>query len=277
MSFDVGVGIAAVLFLVALPAPGQLLRLLSASGLAAISVLICAVMPYSLMTLHGRVMAAKCSKGYRRVVSFAVKIVGIILVLGMWFVVPYNLGKLGLAYESFDSVLFVLGCIAILAGTLAAFDNLGAAITLGTGAVLLGVAFGLPADLAALREGAGPGPVVGIAIAVVAVIVLGFTGRYVNRLDELSNTIDAWLAKPSSERTTRLLAPFLLALAFSIWSAVYADLTIAGRPRLQAIMMLVVMGVVPYRILLVLVPPLRPLPVLTGVASLTAWMVALFH
>jgi hypothetical protein len=74
-----------------------------------------------------------------------------------------------------------------------------------------------------------------------------------------------------------LLAPFLLALTFSIWSAVYADLAIAGRPRLQAIMMLVVMGVVPYRILLVLVPPLRPLPVLTGVASLTAWMVALLH
>jgi hypothetical protein len=277
VSFDLGLGLAAAVFLVALPAPGALLGLLSASGLAAVCVLVMAVMPCSLMTLHGRVMAADCPEGYRKAASLAVRIVGVVLVLGMWFLVPYHLGKLLPEHEWFDDSLFVLGCLAILAGTLAAFGNRGAALALGGGAVLLGVLFSLPADLATWREGTGRGPVVGVAAGAVALAVLVFVGRFVGNLDALSGRLDAWLARPNGERAARVLAPFLAALAFSLWSAIYGELAVRDLPRFQAVLALVAMGVVPYRLLLALAPPLRPLPALTGLAATGAWLAGMLR
>jgi hypothetical protein len=277
VSFDLGLGLAAVALLAALPAPGALLELLSASGLAAVCVLVLAVMPYSLMTMHGRVMAADCSPGYRKTASMAVRVVGVILVLGMWFVVPYHLGRLLPEREWFDDALFVLGCLAILAGTLAAFGNRGAGLALGGGAVLLGVALSLPADLAAWQEGTGRGPLPGVVLGVASFAVLVFAGRTIGNLEALSARLDAWQARPGGARAARVLGPFLAALAFSLWSAIHGELVVRDLSRPQAILALCAMGVVPYRILLALVPPLRLLPMVTGLAATAAWLAGMLR
>jgi hypothetical protein len=275
VSFDVGVAIVAAIVALFLPEPGQVLPLLSTSGIAVLCVVVNAALPCSLIALHGRVTRSDVGAAYRRATAFAIRLVGVIVVLGMWFAIPYGLGKSGIVSEHVDEILFVVGTIAMLSGLLAGFSSMGAAVALGTGAALLGIAFTLPADLVRWMDGVGGSPIVGIGSAVAALCLMIFLGRFVGHLEEMSRSIDAWLARPRCGRLARLAGPFLLAFAMSWWNVLYAGLLVERLDRLSAFFALMALGVVPYRLLRIIAPPVRPLPLITGLIALALSLASL--
>ncbi len=271
LSFDAGIVLAAAL-LPALVGPRALIEALSSSGVATICALVAAMLPYSLIRQHESVVGAGASPGYTRAVALAIRLVGFVLVLGGTFVIPMNLAHAGLAPGHLDGALFVVMLIAMLGGVLAGFGNRGAGLALALGAALLGLFFSLPGDVSRWLDGRGLGPWPGIGAAAAAVALVVFVGRFVGRLDELSAALDALLARPSGAFAGRIALPFLSAVALSLWSVIYAELVVSRVSPALAIPCLVALGVAPYRVLLILSPPLRPVPILTGIASLGAWL-----
>jgi hypothetical protein len=273
VSFDLGVVVAAaVLSLVV--RPGELIAALSTSGIAVICAIVAAVIPFSLIRQHERVRAVTSCPAYAGAVALAIRLVGFLMVLGMLFVIPLNLKRGGIVPDFLDDLLFVVGLLAMLGGVLAGFGNRGAGLVMALGAALLGLAFCLPGDVRHWLDGSGAGPAAGIAAAAVALGILIFVGRFVNRLDELSGALDAWMARPSGGLASRIAFPFLCALAFSLWNVLYVDLFVSRIGPGLAIPALFALGIVPYRILLVVSPPLRALPVATGLLALGAYLMS---
>lgn len=270
IAFDIGLLVSAVPFL--LPGVGNPLELLSLSGIVVIAVLVGTALPYSLMRLNAQVVEPPDRPTYRRRLSFAVRLVGMVLVLGTCFVLPYNLKRHGIIPDGSDSLFFVLELLSILAGVLAGYGSLAAGLVIASGAAFLGVAFSLPGDVSAWLGGDGPGPLIGGLGAVLGIGLFVAVGRQFRDLDALSARIERALERPAVARAAATIGPFVLALALAFWNHSYGELAVVGWRGVGGTLMLVLLGVLPYRLLLLLVPPVRLVPTLTGVLALAVWL-----
>jgi len=271
LSFDAGVLVAAAVLAWLVPGP-KLLGLVSLSGLGVLSTLTAAMLPFAMMRLHQRITANPDST-YVRAVALTTRVIGFFLVLGTLFVVPLNLAHWRLVPGFLDDLLFVAGLLAMLGGVLAGYGDLGAGIMLTVGATLFGLVFCLPADLSAWLAGSAVAPVAGALSLLTLVVVLVFTGRFIGRMEELSTATKAWLDRASGRFAARTALPFLGALAFSFWNVAYVDLFVARHDPFWAIPALLAMGIIPYRLVLALAPPVRPLPLATGLLAVAATLV----
>jgi len=274
LAFDTGVLVAAGLIAFALPQGMALLSLFTASGLCALCILVITVMTAEIITMHDRLMAATCNRGYRTVISVAIRLTGILVVLGMWFLIPLNLKNSFLKDTGLDTILFIGGLMAILAGVLLGIGEKGAGIVLSMGATLLGVALSLPHDLARWAGANGRGPWFGIGLGVIALVSLIAAGRFINRLDDLGTAVEKWLAQQEGQFASRNLYPFILALGTTFWTALYAELVTRNLSGAGAVAAVIGIGVVPYRLLRLLIPPLSAVTIVTGLASLSLWLAA---
>lgn len=275
VAFDVGVGLAAALAVAGLPDPAQLVGLLSVSGVAVVCVVVGAALPVAFFRLHERAKGGEeVPAGYRGGLSLAIRLVGALSVLAMWFVMPINIERSGMVPGHFGEVLFVVGLLAIVAGALACFDSPGAALAVGIGAALVGLAFSLPADVSRWLEGTGRAPALGIALAAAAVPAIAFVSRYMGRLNEISDRLEGLLSRPRARSALRVAGPFLLGTALAWWNVLYAGVVASRLEGPLATVALVALGVVPYRLLGILAPPFRPLPLATGIVAIAATLAA---